>query len=129
MENRRFTATLRQEGDSVLVDLAGDVNAFAADDLDRATEEALAAAPQRLILNFAATDFINSTGIALIVGALGRARAARVHVVACGLSDHYREIFEITRLADYMDIAADEAAALAVTTVFGVDRQGGSADA
>jgi hypothetical protein len=29
-----------------------------------------------------------------------------------GLSDHYLEIFQITRLTDFMDIFADEASAL-----------------
>ncbi len=49
-------------------------------------------------------SYINSTGIALIVGLLGRARADGVPVSACGLTDHYREIFEITRLSDFMTI-------------------------
>ncbi len=34
-------------------------------------------------------------------------------MLAAGLSDHYREIFEITRLADFMRIFPDERAALA----------------
>ncbi len=34
---------------------------------------------------------------------------------ACGLSDHYREIFEITRLADFMPIADSEDVAVAST--------------
>ena len=67
--------------------------------------------PASLLLDFAAVDYINSTGIALIVGLLGRARADGVAVAACGLSDHYREIFEITRLSDFMSIYADEASA------------------
>ena len=124
MTDRTFSAAARPEGDSVVVDLAGDINAFAAEQLESATDTALAKSPQRLVLNYENTSFINSTGIALIVGVLGRARAAKVHVVACGLSDHYREIFEITRLVDFMDIAADEQSALAVTTVFGFDSEG-----
>jgi hypothetical protein len=31
-----------------------------------------------------------------------------VEVRATGLSDHYREIFEITRLADFMTIEEEE---------------------
>ena len=42
------------------------------------------------------------------MGLLGRARAAGVAVAARGLTDHYREIFEITRLSDFMTIEADE---------------------
>ena len=65
-----------------------------------------------VVLNFAGADYINSTGIALIVGLLARARAGGVPIRACGLSDHYREIFEITRLADFMPIATDEDSAV-----------------
>ncbi len=64
-----------------------------------------AAAPTSVVLNFAGADYINSTGIALIVGLLAQARGARGRGAApAGLSDHYREIFEITRLADFMTI-------------------------
>ena len=129
MTDSRFSASDRSEGDSVVIDLEGDINAFAAEELEEAADRALSKVPQRLVLNFEDTAFINSTGIALVVGVLGKARAAKVHVVACGLSDHYREIFEITRLVDFMDIAADEAAALAATTVFGLDREGSGSDA
>ena len=63
-------------------------------------------------LSFAGAAYINSTGIALIVGLLARARADGIEVRAWGLSDHYREIFEITRLADFMRITTDETSAL-----------------
>jgi hypothetical protein len=33
--------------------------------------------------------------------------------MSAGLSEHYREIFEITRLADFMELYADEASAVA----------------
>lgn len=53
--------------------------------------------PTRALLDFENLDYINSTGIALTVGLLARARVANLDVVAYGLSDHYREIFQITR--------------------------------
>jgi len=86
--------------------LAGDVDREGGAALDRAYSEAAAAGAVSLILDFAAVPYINSTGIALIVGLLGRARAAAVPVTARGLTDHYREIFEITRLSDFMTIEA-----------------------
>jgi len=64
-----------------------------------------------VLLDFADVGFINSSGIALIVGILAKARAENRPVSACGLTDHYRHIFEITRLSDFMDIYDDEAAA------------------
>jgi anti-anti-sigma factor len=60
-------------------------------------------------------DYINSTGIALIVSLLAQARKSRQRLVVYGLSDHYVEIFQITRLADFMTIYPDEESALAET--------------
>jgi anti-anti-sigma regulatory factor len=44
---------------------------------------------------------------------LARARKSKQQLLICGLSDHYAEIFQITRLADFMRIFPDEASALA----------------
>jgi anti-anti-sigma factor len=108
MPTRELQVTvLRSEGAPVL-DLVGDVDANAEGALTSAYTQATADAPGSLTLNFARTDYINSTGIALIVGLLAQARAQGVAITATGLSDHYREIFEITRLADFMTIADDE---------------------
>jgi hypothetical protein len=41
------------------------------------------------------------------------ARAEDRVVAAFGLTDHYREVFNITRLADFMTIYDDETAAVA----------------
>ncbi len=57
------------------------------------------------MLDFARTNYINSTGIALIVQLLANARARGIALSARGLSPHYREIFEITRLSDFMRIS------------------------
>jgi anti-sigma B factor antagonist len=95
---------LDMSGGAAMLLLDGDVDRDAAAALDRAYGEAAAAGATSLTLDFAAVPYINSTGIALIVGLLGRARGAGVPVTARGLTDHYREIFEITRLSDFMTI-------------------------
>jgi len=100
-----------REGVAV-IDLAGDVNARAEAALDAAWAEATAAGPDAVVLNFEAAGYINSTGIALIVGLLARARAGGIDVRAYGLTPHYREIFEITRLADFLAINPDEESAV-----------------
>jgi anti-sigma B factor antagonist len=79
-------------------------------DVDRDAEAALDAAysqveqAQSVVLDFAGVPYINSTGIAVIVGLLARARRNGQTLGARGLSAHYRQIFEITRLADFMTI-------------------------
>ncbi len=104
-------AQVRTSSGRATIDLAGDIDGSARDALDRAYAGAAGGGAGSMLLNFSDVAYINSTGIALIVGLLGRARAERISVAACGLSDHYREIFEITRLSDFMSIYADEASA------------------
>lgn len=111
MATRIAEASVRVEGDTAIVDLSGDINGTAQPVLNQAYDEASAADAKRIILNFEATEFINSTGIAVIVGVLARARQEQRLVGACGLTDHYRHIFEITRLADFMPMYDDESAA------------------
>jgi anti-anti-sigma factor len=107
MATRELEVAVRQREGVAIVDLIGDVDSGAEATLQRGYDEA-AAGGGPVVLNFAAAEYINSTGIALIVGLLAQARARSVRITACGLSEHYREIFEITRLADFMTIADNE---------------------
>jgi anti-anti-sigma factor len=114
-----FRATVRQRGGAAVVDLYGQIDRAADGPLAAAYAEAASQGPGAIVLNFEGVDYINSTGIALIVGLLARARAERRTVGACGLTDHYREIFEITRLSDFMGIYADEDSAAAAPAAAG----------
>lgn len=108
-----FSADVREMDQGVILELHGEVDGFAQQGLDEAYLAAVAGDPSVILLNFSDVDYINSTGIALIVGLLGKARSTGRQVMAYGLTDHYQEIFEITRLADFMLIFPDEEAALA----------------
>ena len=107
----RGVAVRRRDGVAV-IDLAGDVNRGAEEALEAAWQQATAEPAGAVVLNFEGAGYINSTGIAVIVGLLARARAAGIEMRAYGLTPHYREIFEITRLADFMAINPDEDSAL-----------------
>ena len=108
MTTTRLDVRVRERGDVAIVDLAGDIDSGADSALEAAYAQAAQAGTRAILLNFAQVGYVNSTGIALIVGLLAKARRDRVAVRCTGLSDHYREIFEITRLADFMRIADNE---------------------
>lgn len=95
-----------------IIELHGEINAFAEQALTAAYVESCTQNPGTLLLDFSGVDYINSTGIALIVSLMGKARQAKCRLMASGLSDHYQEIFTITRLSDFMNIYPDKAAAL-----------------
>jgi anti-anti-sigma factor len=115
MAATRFETKVRHQPSVAIIDMRGEINAQAEEALNTAYAEAAGANPSQILLNFGDTDYINSTGIALIVGLLARARKEGRLVTACGLSEHYQEIFEITRLADFMSIFPDEASAVTGT--------------
>ena len=108
MPTRELQVAVRERGAVAVIDLSGDVNASAERALNEAYAQAAAGGTRAVALNFERADYINSTGIALIVGVLAQARAGGIEIRAFGLSEHYREIFEITRLADFMTIADNE---------------------
>ena len=112
MATSTFEARVRHQSAVAIIDLQGEINALAEEALNAAYDEALANQPGTILLNFRQIEYMNSTGIALIVGLLKRARQTNCALAACNLSEHYREIFQITRLADFMRIFSDEASAL-----------------
>lgn len=108
-----FEVAARPEGERQLViEMHGDINADAGEKMASLHDLLDQSGLMTVVLDFEDVDYVNSTGIALIVGLLARARAANLGVVAYGLSDHYREIFQITRLADFVGIFPDRASAL-----------------
>ena len=106
MKTSKFGAEARHENGVAVLELSGDVSAAAEGSLQLAYGDV--AAEPVVVLDFAAVDYINSTGIALIVGILAEARKGGQEVRARGLAQHYREIFRITRLSDFMTILDDE---------------------
>ncbi|HEY5390265.1 MAG TPA: STAS domain-containing protein [Solirubrobacteraceae bacterium] len=105
MANAILEATIHSDGATARIELRGDIDGSAREALNGAYADASGA--NAVTLDFTNVDYINSTGIALIVGLLARARADACAISARGLSPHYREIFEITRLSDFMTIITD----------------------
>src|SRR5215207_10146735 len=117
MAVRHLNVEVRLEPDIAVLDLMGEINGFAEEALNAAYVEAEAKNPKTILLNFEGVEYINSTGIALIVGLLARARASHRSPLACNLSEHYVEIFNITRLSDFMSVFPDEKSAVAEASV------------
>jgi len=96
-----------------VIEIKGDVTAQSEDVLMDAYGRANVDGVRSIVLSFAALDYMNSGGIGLLVTVLVRAQRNSQRVLAYGLSDHYRQIFELTRLDDAVGIHDSEADALA----------------
>lgn len=108
-------ATVIRRPDSMVavVDIKGEINAFCEEPLMAAYAEASEAGTGSIVLNFSGLEYMNSGGIGLLVTLLIRAQRSGQKLLACGLNDHYRQIFELTRLDEAIGIYDGEAAALA----------------
>jgi anti-anti-sigma factor len=106
MTTTEFQAAARRDRGLAVLDLSGQISAPAEGRLQAAYAEV--AEERKVLLDFTHVDYINSTGIALIVGILAEARKNGQELQASGLAEHYREIFRITRLSDFMTILDEE---------------------
>jgi anti-sigma B factor antagonist len=96
-----------------VIAVQGDVTAASEDALMDAYTRAAEGSPRAILLDFSGLEYMNSGGIGLLVTLLVRANRAKQPLLACGLNDHYRQIFELTRLDEAISIFANEAEALA----------------
>lgn len=96
-----------------IIDVAGEITAASEAVMMDAYNRASREQTRAVILNFTELDHMNSGGIGLLVTLLVRANRQRQKLMVFGLSDHYRRIFELTRLNEAIGIYADEPSALA----------------
>jgi anti-sigma B factor antagonist len=110
--NLAIDARQVDERTSVL-DIRGEVTAAAEEALMAAYATASTVTTRTIVLNFDALEYLNSGGIGMLVTLLVRANRQRQRLLACGLSQHYRQIFELTRLDEAIIIHESETDALA----------------
>jgi anti-anti-sigma factor len=101
------------EPGTAVIEIVGDVTAACEPTLMAAYEEACAPGTRFLVLDFAGLSYMNSGGIGMLVTLLVRANRQQQKLAAVGLTDHYRQIFELTRLDEAIALHTDAATALA----------------
>lgn len=113
--NQKTSATMdvRVDGPVSVVDIRGDVTAASERALSEAYQAASTPSTSAIVLNFSGLEYMNSGGIGMLVTLLVRANRQRQRLLAFGLNQHYRQIFELTRLDEAIGIHDSEAAALA----------------
>ena len=106
------TSADRIDERTIVIRVRGDVTAASEGPLMAAYGQA-GEKTRIVILDFTGLEYMNSGGIGLLVTLLVRANRQKQKLVATGLNDHYKQIFELTRLDEAITIHDSEAAALA----------------
>ena len=112
MNKPMATMAVRKVNDRVcVIDIKGEVTAAAENALMDAYTQA-GNHVRAVVLNFSDLVYMNSSGIGLLVTLLIRINRQKQRLLAYGLSEHYRQIFDLTRLDEAIGIYGGESEAL-----------------
>jgi len=113
MTTSNVTMTVREATPRIkVIDIAGEITSFSEKEISAAHEEASRGGVDAVVLNFEGLDYMNSGGIGLIVTTLIRAQRSGHRLMAFGLTEHYHQIFALTRLDEAIEIFDTEADAV-----------------
>lgn len=103
----------RPNAATAIIAVRGEMTGGTEGPLMDAYAQASDALTRAVVLDFSDLEYMNSTGIGLLVTLLVRAQRQRQKLLAFGLSEHYREILSLTRLDEAITIVGSEAEAVA----------------
>jgi anti-anti-sigma factor len=102
---------------AAVIAISGDVTAACEHDLMAAHERATDGGARIVVLDFTGMQYMNSGGIGMLVTLLVRGQRRQQRIAAVGLTSHYRQIFELTRLDEAIELFDDTTDAIAGATV------------
>ncbi len=100
----QLTISRQVEGDSVTLAIGGELDLESAPTLERELEDAERSVPRRLVLDLASLDFLDSTGIHLLIDALQRAETNGHQLVLTRVPAHADRLFRLTGLGPRLTV-------------------------
>jgi len=103
---------VRQQGDVSVIDIKGDVSSTTGQPIEDAYHKVTETGAKKILFVFAADCYINSGGIAILIGILSESKKKDQKMRMTGLTSHFQKIFAMVGLTKYAQIFATEDAAL-----------------
>lgn len=119
MLSKETVVNLRQADNVAIIDLQGDVNASGEVAMREAYRSATEQGARNILFNLERAEYINTSGIAVLIGIVMEAQKADQKVLVYGVSSHYKKIFELVRLPMYVEMFDTEEEALASLGIAG----------
>jgi anti-anti-sigma factor len=99
-------------GDVSVIDIKGEVTAVTAQPIEEAYRRVTTDGAKKILMAFATDCYINSGGIAILIGVLAESKKKAQAVRMTGLTPHFQKIFSMVGLTRYAQIHPSEEAAL-----------------
>ncbi|MBI3395035.1 MAG: STAS domain-containing protein [Spirochaetia bacterium] len=100
------------EKETPVIRLSGEITAEVEEELLQCYSTIPGEKKERVILDFDETRYINSSGIAILIGLITKATDNKQRVEFCGLNPHFRKVMDIVGLTDFVLIHDNLAEAL-----------------
>ena len=105
--------TARTSGSTNVVELSGNLDAATAPEIRRKLNDMVDSGHTRLVLDLGEVQFVDSSGLSVLVSTLKNVRAHHGDVALLNLTPPVRSLVELTRLHRILEIFTDEASAVA----------------
>ena len=102
-----FDVTIQEQGDAVRVSLSGELDISSAPRLQDDLARVEAGEPATIVLDLSGLDFMDSTGLRLLIGADSRARSAGRRLVLIQGNEMVQRVLRVTRLDERLEIVSD----------------------
>lgn len=100
--------TIRKRDDAAILDMKGEVTSFADDALNSLVKTTVEEGIQRVVFNFSDVTYINSSGIAVLIGIVTGFTNKGVTFNVYGLTSHFKKIFRMIGLTQYVNVLGSE---------------------
>ena len=87
-----------------IINLVGDVTAVTGQQVEDAYHDISDKGAKKVVLDFAGDNYLNSGGIAFLIGIAAESQGRRQVIRVAGLSEHFHKIFDMMGLTRYMDL-------------------------
>ena len=108
-------ASVRKHNAIAIIDLKGEVTSFADEVINTVVNTIVSEGFQQIVLNFSEISYINSSGIAILIGVVTSPSNKDVTFSVYGLTSHFKKIFRMIGLTQYVNVLGTEEEALAAS--------------
>ena len=110
--NKNTEISISKKNDVSIINLKGDVTAITGEAIEKAYEKVSTEGAKKILLYFDKDGYINSGGIAILIGIASESAKNKQKIRITGLSSHFQKIFNMVGLTKYTEIFPSEDLAL-----------------
>jgi len=110
--NKDIEILLSNKDDVSIIRIKGDITAISGEAIEKAYQKVSADGAKKILLCFNTESYINSGGIAILIGIAAESKENSQTIRMTGLSSHFQKIFHMVGLTKYTEIFSSDELAL-----------------